>query len=632
MRLPAFVIMSGCVFALATAIASGDSGLAPGVCGSKIGTLCATFTAFPVSQKHPHGIVYNPEGPLKGIWFDNRTTDGNSGVVAFDPSGTQQQYLTPTPGSQPGSINIAADHTIWLTESAANKLAKITYDRKILEYPVPTKNAHPLDITRGPDGAMWFVECAVGKIGRIAPDGKIVEFRVGSPSSRPTALITGPDKALWFTEVGTGTIGRLTTTGSVRHFSAGPGELTGDITTAIDDSFWFGKQNAVTRMTTAGALTEIPLANVTSTGSIFGSRNGGVFLGVMKRDGTGGVATVSADGKLSTFDLPQKYLMPVEFAQGADGAFYMAVDGFNQQASQSQLFSIHMTKVAATIDVPRTTIVTGGGPDWMATGAGAMWIANISSKEVDRIDASSSKIAARIKVNGVPCSGAAFGFSSVWIPLCANDKGTSLVRIDAARNRVVATLPIAPANSEGGITVSPGAVWMATGDKELSRIDPATGTVRQRVAVAPGSQNPVYAAGIVWITSKASNVLTAVDASSGHPVATIPLPGGPHFIAAGGGAIWTIGQGDGIVTRIDIKKRRVAARIYAKIAGFGGDVTYGAGSVWTTLVGVPLTKIDASNNSLVTQWMGRGGDAIHFEYGTVWLANYNDHLVWRIKP
>jgi len=57
-----------------------------------------------------------------------------------------------------------------------------------------------------------------------------------------------------------------------------------------------------------------------------------------------------------------------------------------------------------------------------------------------------------------------------------------------------------------------------------------------------------------------------------------------------------------------------------------------AGYVWTTLVGVPLTKIDASTNRIVAQWYGRGGDAIHFNYGTIWLADYDHHLVWRIKP
>jgi virginiamycin B lyase len=551
-------------------------------------------------------------------------------VVEFDTSdGSQRTYVTTTRGSQPGSINVAANHSIWFTESAANKVATVTLARKLLEYPVPTRRSFPLDITRGSDGAMWFVEEAAGKIGRIAPNGTVKEFVVGGRSSHPTALITGPDKAIWFTEVGTNKIGRLTTTGKVSHFSAGAGAMTGDITTAVDDSFWFGKHDAVTRMTTTGALTEYKLPDAINTGSIFGSRNGGVFIGVMHRDGTGSVTRVSADGTLRQFDLPQKHLMPAEFAQTADGAFWMAVDSFDPHASQAQLFNLPLPTVT---DVPRITIVTGGGPDWMAAGAGAMWIANISLKEVERIDAATNTIAARIKVDGVPCSGAAFGFSSAWIPLCENGKGRSLLRIDAATNRVAATLPVAPANSEGGIAVTRDSVWMATGGTTVSRIDPASGKVRQLVAVPTGSQNLVYADGVVWITSKASKALTAVDATDGRVVARIPVPGGPHFVAAGGGAIWTIGQNDGAVTRVDPHAKRVVARINANIAGFGGDVTYGAGSVWTTLVDVPLTKIDATTNRIVAQYYGRGGDAIHFYDGTVWLADYNNHLVWRIRP
>jgi virginiamycin B lyase len=592
MRLLARAFWSGCIFALA--------GASP----------FTTIRTFPVRAAHPHGIVYDPAGPLRGLWFDNRTTDDTSSVVEFDPAdGSERSMLTPTPGSQPGSINVAGDHSIWFTESAANKIATVTLKRTIIEYPVPTQRAFPLDITRGPDGAMWFVEEAVGKIGRIARDGTIKEFVVGDRHSQPTALITGPDHAIWFTEVGTNEIGRLTTAGSVRHFSAGAGTMTGDITTAIDNSFWFGKRDAVTRMTTTGALTEYPIPHAVNTGSIFGSRNGGVFIGVMHEDGIGSVTTVSADGNLRRFELPQRNLMPAEFAQTADGAFWMAVDSFDPHASTAQLFNLPLPTVT---DLPHTTIVTGGGPDWMTDGAGSLWIANISLKEVERIDAASNAITARIKVAGVPCSGAAFGFSNVWVPLCRNGKGMALARIDPATNRVAATLPIAPANSEGGITISPDGLWLATGETSLARIEPRSGKIRQRITVPTGSQNPVYADGLVWITSKASNVLTAVDADNGRIVASVPVRGGPHFVAAGGGAIWTIGQNDGVVTRVDPRTKHIVERIGANIAGFGGDITYGAGSVWTTLADVPLTKIDAMTNRVVAQ--------------------YYNHLVWRIKP
>ncbi len=260
-------------------------------------------------------------------------------------------------------------------------------------------------------------------------------------------------------------------------------------------------------------------------------------------------------------------------------------------------------------------------------------IANITLKEVERINAATNTVTSRIKLPGVPCSGIAYGFGSVWVPICGpHGAGSSLVRIDAATNRVAATLPITPANSEGGITTSPDSVWIATADGILSRIDPATGSVRQKIRVASGSQNPVYAEGTIWITSGAANLLTTLDAESGRQISTIPIASKPHFITAGGGAVWTIGQADGSISKVDLRSKRVVARIRANIPGFGGDITFGSGSVWATLVGTPLTNIDASRNAVVKQWYGPGGDAVHFGFGSVWLVNYNGGVVWRINP
>jgi virginiamycin B lyase len=283
--------------------------------------------------------------------------------------------------------------------------------------------------------------------------------------------------------------------------------------------------------------------------------------------------------------------------------------------------------------LPRTTIVIGGAPDWMTTGNNALWIANITLTEVERVNAATNGVTARIKLNGVPCSGIAYGFASVWVPMCgAHGLGKSLVRIDAATNRVEATLAIRPANSEGGITTSPDSIWIATGDGVLSRIDPVKNSVRQEIRVASGSQNPVYANGAIWITSAAANVVTAVDARSGRKIATIAVPSKPHFLTAGGAAIWTIGQADGSVIRVDTQSKRVVATIHSNIPGSGGDVTFGAGFVWATVVGTPLTKIHAATNAVVGQWYGPGGDAVCFGSGSVWLANYKGGIIWRINP
>src|SRR5215469_5783365 len=81
MRLPG--LMCGCVFALAASFAFDSASAAP-----------ALFRTFPVKESHPHGIVYDPAGPLQGLWFNNRTTDNTSSVVEFDTSnGSEKSYL-----------------------------------------------------------------------------------------------------------------------------------------------------------------------------------------------------------------------------------------------------------------------------------------------------------------------------------------------------------------------------------------------------------------------------------------------------------------------------------------------------------------------------------------------------------
>jgi YVTN family beta-propeller protein len=43
----------------------------------------------------------------------------------------------------------------------------------------------------------------------------------------------------------------------------------------------------------------------------------------------------------------------------------------------------------------------------------------------------------------------------------------------------------------------------------------------------------------------------------------------PRFLTAGGGSIWTLNQGDGTVSRVDEKNRKVIATIQVSIPGSG---------------------------------------------------------------
>ncbi|WP_238325981.1 DUF5074 domain-containing protein [Bryobacter aggregatus] len=283
-------------------------------------------------------------------------------------------------------------------------------------------------------------------------------------------------------------------------------------------------------------------------------------------------------------------------------------------------------KPVAEVSIP-------GVPDWQAVTPDALWVSNGPKNTVHRIDAKTNAAIA-VEVGTRPCSGLAVGFGSLWVPLCGargTGEGKGLARVDLKTNKVIATIPIGPADSEGGVTVSKDAVWIVSDAKGvLTRIDPKTNKMKAEVTVPAGSVAAYYSEGAVWVTANKSGKLVKVDAKKNTVLKEIEVGPQPRFLTAGGGSVWTVNQGDGTVTRVDAKTDAVIAKIEAGIPGGGGEVAFGEGGVWVTVFDLPITFIDAKTNTVTKQWTGPGGDAIRVGHGSVWLSNLRQQNVWRI--
>jgi virginiamycin B lyase len=278
---------------------------------------------------------------------------------------------------------------------------------------------------------------------------------------------------------------------------------------------------------------------------------------------------------------------------------------------------------------PSATFKIGKTADWVLVTDDAVWVGGSKPYSVQRIDPTTNKVVAKIRLSGEACSGLAFGFGSIWVPVCG--KSPTLARVDVKTNEISAILPFGTAGAEAGITASSDSIWIIQDEKgTLTRIDPRSNTVRQHIAIPSGSYNPLFSYGMIWITGVESNLLTVVDASSGEVLTSIPVGPKPRFLTSGGGSIWTLNQGDGTVSRIDTSTRKVTATIPVGIPGVGGDICYGGDSVWTTKFGIPLTRIDTKTNKVSRQWVGRGGDALRFGRESIWLTDYHRGLLWRI--
>jgi virginiamycin B lyase len=229
-----------------------------------------------------------------------------------------------------------------------------------------------------------------------------------------------------------------------------------------------------------------------------------------------------------------------------------------------------------------------------------------------------------------PCSGLAAAFGSLWIPSCGDH---SLIRADLQTGRIQATIPAAPADSEGCIAVGSDSVWLATSvTGVVSRIDPNSNSVVASVTVASESFCPVFTDGFLWVTSTEHNLLTKVDPATNRAAAQITVGKNPRFATAGAGSVWTLNQGGGTISRVDTKTGKLLTNISAGLSGHGGEITFGFGSVWATLIGTPVTRIDAESGIVEDQWKGDGGDSIRAGHGSIWLTHLKAGVVWRISP
>jgi virginiamycin B lyase len=280
---------------------------------------------------------------------------------------------------------------------------------------------------------------------------------------------------------------------------------------------------------------------------------------------------------------------------------------------------------------PTATFALGGGPDWLAISDDAVWVSNAHLRSVQRIDPRTNKFIAKIEFPAEPCSGLTFAFGTLWVPLCGEPR--SLARVDPMTNKIVATLDIGPGDDEGGITASQDSAWIISdAGGTFLRIDPGTNSVRAKLSIPAGSFNPLYSDGIVWITGNKTSVLTPVDTRTNAVLPSIKVGPQPRFLTAGAGAMWTLNQGDGSITRIDTNTRKVVATIPAGIPGHGGEICFGAGSVWATMIGTPLLQISPASNSVIQQWTGPGGDSVRFGHGSLWLTHLRAGLLWRFPP
>lgn len=259
------------------------------------------------------------------------------------------------------------------------------------------------------------------------------------------------------------------------------------------------------------------------------------------------------------------------------------------------------------------------GPNDVLAAFESVWVANLLSRDVRRIDPLTMQQQARIAVNGPGWFAVADG--AVW---ATNQGGTGISRIDPVTNTVVDVVGDGPPC--GAPVIALGDVWVSACDADAYyRIEPQGGAVD--TVEAAGRRFIALAGGQLIVMSTTGPEILDPDIGSFQPV---PGDTGGEGLLIGGDAesFWLVRAGR--VERIDPGSGAILATFAHPRAG---AITFTPDRAWLTVPTVGIVEIDLETNAeLRTLSLTNSPHVAREAEGLLWVTDFANDRLWRIEP
>ena len=293
--------------------------------------------------------------------------------------------------------------------------------------------------------------------------------------------------------------------------------------------------------------------------------------------------------------------------------------------------AVGCVSIASAAEAQTEQVITVPGfADFLAIDGDTVWATNHG-----RVERWSRQGKLAEVVMSKPCGGMAIFHHALWVADC-ND-GT-IIRIDTRTALKTATIPTGIANPAGELNVVAGAgsIWVASDEKGVvTRIDAASNRVTASITVDPGTYYLAFGHGSLWAVSSKGQSVQRIDPRTNTVVKRTNLGKEPGFLAAGAGAIWVQEQGDGTVARIDRRSGEVSGRVKVGAMLKYGDIDAGGGRVWLrTTEDQTFVVIDPKTLAIRAR-VGKpeGSGALRYTRSGLWTSAHDVHtLTWWPKP
>ena len=291
------------------------------------------------------------------------------------------------------------------------------------------------------------------------------------------------------------------------------------------------------------------------------------------------------------------------------------------------LLALFLLLVAGSSPPVTARVATGEHPCGVASGFGAVWVANDGSGTVARVDPKTNQVTRRVRAGRGVCS-VATGAGFVW---ATNYRTGSVVRVEPSTGRIRS---VKVGAEPFDVLVSAGRVWAtAWGDGTVVELDPGSLRVLRRLDVGPYPAGLAQRAGSIWVGfGRSATSVVRIDPSDGSLTRVSVGVKTPAWFSGGTRDLW-ITADDNALVHLDPRTEKVVGTVrFGRTLGHptaGGD-----GTVWVPDKEIDrVFRVDPASGRPVNSFAGGDGafEALH-AFGSVWVTSYAGSDVWRYRP